>query len=227
MSEYMEKYSVSRLIGAPPGYVGYDEGGQLTEAVRRKPYSVVLFDEVEKAHPDVFNVLLQVLDDGRITDSQGRTVDFKNTIIILTSNIGSTYLLDGIDENGNIKEGVEELVMGDLRNSFRPEFLNRLDEIILFKPLTKDNIGSIVDLMVKELNDRLADQELSLELTDAAKKDVIDNGYDPVYGARPLKRFLQKHVETLSAKLILADEVHANDVILIDVDGDHLTARVK
>ena len=227
MSEYKEKYSVSRLIGAPPGYVGYEEGGQLTEAVRRKPYSVVLFDEIEKAHPDVFNVLLQVLDDGRITDSQGRTVDFKNTILIMTSNIGSPYLLDGIDENGEIKEEAQKEVMDDLRGHFRPEFLNRLDEIILFKPLTKDNIGSIVDLMVKELNDRLADQELSLELTAAAKKDVIDNGYDPVYGARPLKRFLQKHVETLSAKLILADEVHANDVILIDVDGDHLTARVK
>lgn len=195
MSEYMEKYSVSRLIGAPPGYVGYEEGGQLTEAVRRKPYSVVLFDEIEKAHPDVFNVLLQVLDDGRITDSQGRTVDFKNTILIMTSNIGSPYLLDGIDENGEIKEEAQKEVMDDLRGHFRPEFLNRLDEIILFKPLTKDNIGSIVDLMVKELNDRLADQELSLELTDAAKKDVIDNGYDPVYGARPLKRYLQKYVE--------------------------------
>ena len=227
MSEYMEKYSVSRLIGAPPGYVGYDEGGQLTEAVRRKPYSVVLFDEVEKAHPDVFNVLLQVLDDGRITDSQGRTVDFKNTIIILTSNIGSTYLLDGIDENGNIKEGVEELVMGDLRNSFRPEFLNRLDEIILFKPLTKDNIGSIVDLMVKELNDRLADQELSLELTDAAKKDVIDNGYDPVYGARPLKRYLQKYVETLTARKILSGEVHTGDTLVLDVENGEYVVKVK
>ena len=203
MSEYMEKYSVSRLIGAPPGYVGYEEGGQLTEAVRRKPYSVVLFDEIEKAHPDVFNVLLQVLDDGRITDSQGRTVDFKNTILIMTSNIGSPYLLDGIDENGEIKEEAQKEVMDDLRGHFRPEFLNRLDEIILFKPLTKDNIGSIVDLMVKELNDRLADQELSLELTDAAKKDVIDNGYDPVYGARPLKRYLQKYVETLTARKIL------------------------
>ena len=208
MSEYMEKYSVSRLIGAPPGYVGYEEGGQLTEAVRRKPYSVVLFDEIEKAHPDVFNVLLQVLDDGRITDSQGRTVDFKNTILIMTSNIGSPYLLDGIDENGEIKEEAQKEVMDDLRGHFRPEFLNRLDEIIMFKPLTKDNIGSIVDLMVKELNDRLADQELSLELTDAAKKDVIDNGYDPVYGARPLKRYLQKYVETLTARKILSGEVH-------------------
>ena len=195
MSEYMEKYSVSRLIGAPPGYVGYEEGGQLTEAVRRKPYSVVLFDEIEKAHPDVFNVLLQVLDDGRITDSQGRTVDFKNTILIMTSNIGSPYLLDGIDENGDIKPDAQELVMNDLRGHFRPEFLNRLDEIIMFKPLTKDNIGGIVDLMVRELSDRLADQELSLELTDAARRlTVIENGYDPVYGARPLKRYLQDYV---------------------------------
>ena len=227
MSEYMEKYSVSRLIGAPPGYVGYDEGGQLTEAVRRKPYSVVLFDEVEKAHPDVFNVLLQVLDDGRITDSQGRTVDFKNTIIILTSNIGSTYLLDGIDENGNIKEGVEELVMGDLRNSFRPEFLNRLDEIIMFKPLTKDNIGNIINLLMNDLNKRLADREITVELSDSARQFIVDHGYDPIYGARPLKRFLQKHVETLSAKLILADEVREGDTILIDTEGDKLTARVK
>ena len=204
MSEYMEKYSVSRLIGAPPGYVGYEEGGQLTEAVRRKPYSVVLFDEIEKAHPDVFNVLLQVLDDGRITDSQGRTVDFKNTILIMTSNIGSPYLLDGIDENGEIKPEAQSQVMDDLRGHFRPEFLNRLDEIIMFKPLTKSNIGKIVDLMVGELDKRLADQELSLELTDAAKDQVIENGYDPVYGARPLKRYLQKYVETLAARKILS-----------------------
>ena len=195
MSEYMEKYSVSRLIGAPPGYVGYDEGGQLTEAVRRKPYSVVLFDEIEKAHPDVFNVLLQVLDDGRITDSQGRTVDFKNTILIMTSNIGAQYLLDGIEENGEIKQESQDMVMNELRGHFRPEFLNRLDEIIMFKPLTKENIGGIVDLMVKELDHRLADQELSLELTDAARTQVIENGYDPIYGARPLKRYLQNYVE--------------------------------
>ena len=227
MSEYMEKYSVSRLIGAPPGYVGYEEGGQLTEAVRRKPYSVVLFDEIEKAHPDVFNVLLQVLDDGRITDSQGRTVDFKNTILIMTSNIGSPYLLDGIDENGEIKEEAKKEVMDDLRGHFRPEFLNRLDEIILFKPLTKDNIGSIVDLMVKELNDRLADQELSLELTDAAKKDVIDNGYDPVYGARPLKRYLQKYVETLTARKILSGEVHTGDTLVLDVENGEYVVKVK
>ena len=227
MSEYMEKYSVSRLIGAPPGYVGYDEGGQLTEAVRRKPYSVVLFDEVEKAHPDVFNVLLQVLDDGRITDSQGRTVDFKNTIIIMTSNLGSAHLLEGIDENGDINPEAEELVMNELRGNFRPEFLNRLDEIIMFKPLTKDNIGNIIHLLMNQLNKRLEDREISVELTPAAENFIVEHGYDPVYGARPLKRFLQKHVETLSAKLILADEVHANDVILIDVDGDHLTARVK
>ena len=227
MSEYMEKYSVSRLIGAPPGYVGYEEGGQLTEAVRRKPYSVVLFDEIEKAHPDVFNVLLQVLDDGRITDSQGRTVDFKNTILIMTSNIGSPYLLDGIDENGEIKEEAQKEVMDDLRGHFRPEFLNRLDEIILFKPLTKDTIGSIVDLMVKELNDRLADQELSLELTDAAKKDVIDNGYDPVYGARPLKRYLQKYVETLTARKILSGEVHTGDTLVLDVENGEYVVKVK
>ena len=227
MSEYMEKYSVSRLIGAPPGYVGYEEGGQLTEAVRRKPYSVVLFDEIEKAHPDVFNVLLQVLDDGRITDSQGRTVDFKNTILIMTSNIGSPYLLDGIDENGEIKEEAQKEVMDDLRGHFRPEFLNRLDEIILFKPLTKDNIGSIVDLMVKELNDRLADQELSLELTAAAKKDVIDNGYDPVYGARPLKRYLQKYVETLTARKILSGEVHTGDTLVLDVENGESVVKVK
>ena len=221
MSEYMEKHSVSRLIGAPPGYVGYEEGGQLTEAVRRKPYSVVLFDEIEKAHPDVFNVLLQVLDDGRITDSQGRTVDFKNTILIMTSNIGSPYLLDGIDENGNIKPDAQELVMNDLRGHFRPEFLNRLDEIIMFKPLTKDNIGGIVDLMVRELSNRLADQELSLELTDAARTQVIENGYDPVYGARPLKRYLQNYVETLAAKKILSGDVHAGDTLVLDVrDGE-------
>ena len=206
MSEYMEKHSVSRLIGAPPGYVGYDEGGQLTEAVRRKPYSVVLFDEVEKAHPDVFNVLLQVLDDGRITDSTGKTVDFKNTILIMTSNIGSQYLLDGIDEKGQIKPEAESSVMHDLRAHFRPEFLNRLDEIILFKPLTKGNIGGIIELLIADVNKRLADKELKIALTDEAKDFIIENGYDPVYGARPLKRFLQKHVETLSAKLILADE---------------------
>ena len=227
MSEYMEKYSVSRLIGAPPGYVGYEEGGQLTEAVRRKPYSVVLFDEIEKAHPDVFNVLLQVLDDGRITDSQGRTVDFKNTILIMTSNIGSPYLLDGIDEKGDIKPEAQEQVMNDLRGHFRPEFLNRLDEIIMFKPLTKDNIGKIIDLMVKELSDRLADQELSLELTDAAKQMVVDNGYDPVYGARPLKRYLQNYVETLTAKKILSGDVHAGDTIVLDVKDGEFTVSTK
>ena len=227
MSEYMEKYSVSRLIGAPPGYVGYEEGGQLTEAVRRKPYSVVLFDEIEKAHPDVFNVLLQVLDDGRITDSQGRTVDFKNTILIMTSNIGSPYLLDGIDEKGDIKPEAQEQVMGELRGHFRPEFLNRLDEIIMFKPLTKNNIGKIVDLMVKELSDRLADQELSLELTDAAKQMVVDNGYDPVYGARPLKRYLQNYVETLTAKKILSGDVHAGDTIVLDVKDGEFTVSTK
>ena len=227
MSEYMEKYSVSRLIGAPPGYVGYEEGGQLTEAVRRKPYSVVLFDEIEKAHPDVFNVLLQVLDDGRITDSQGRTVDFKNTILIMTSNIGSPYLLDGIDEKGDIKSEAQEQVMNDLRGHFRPEFLNRLDEIIMFKPLTKDNVGKIVDLMVKELSDRLADQELSLELTDAAKQMVVDNGYDPVYGARPLKRYLQNYVETLTAKKILSGDVHAGDTIVLDVKDGAFTVSTK
>lgn len=225
MSEYMEKYSVSRLIGAPPGYVGYEEGGQLTEAVRRKPYSVVLFDEIEKAHPDVFNVLLQVLDDGRITDSQGRTVDFKNTILIMTSNIGSPYLLEGIDENGEIRLEAEAQVMNDLRNHFRPEFLNRLDETILFKPLTKDNIGMIVDLLVKDLNKRLADQELSLELTDAAKNLSIEEGYDPVYGARPLKRYLQKNVETLAARRILSGDVHTGDTIVLDVkDGEFITS---
>ena len=227
MSEYMEKYSVSRLIGAPPGYVGYEEGGQLTEAVRRKPYSVVLFDEIEKAHPDVFNVLLQVLDDGRITDSQGRTVDFKNTILIMTSNIGSPYLLDGIDENGEIKPEAQSQVMDDLRGHFRPEFLNRLDEIIMFKPLTKSNIGKIVDLMVGELDKRLADQELSLELTDAAKNQVIENGYDPVYGARPLKRYLQKYVETLAAKMILGGKVGQEDTIVLDVTDGELTASVQ
>ncbi|RHK25646.1 ATP-dependent chaperone ClpB [Ruminococcus sp. AF46-10NS] len=227
MSEYMEKYSVSRLIGAPPGYVGYEEGGQLTEAVRRKPYSVVLFDEIEKAHPDVFNVLLQVLDDGRITDSQGRTVDFKNTILIMTSNIGSPYLLDGIDEKGDIKPEAQEQVMNDLRGHFRPEFLNRLDEIIMFKPLTKNNIGKIVDLMVRELSDRLADQELSLELTDAAKQMVVDNGYDPVYGARPLKRYLQNYVETLTAKKILSGDVHAGNTIVLDVKDGEFTVSTK
>ena len=227
MSEYMEKYSVSRLIGAPPGYVGYEEGGQLTEAVRRKPYSVVLFDEVEKAHPDVFNVLLQVLDDGRITDSQGRTVDFKNTIIILTSNIGSTYLLDGIDDKGNIKEGVEELVMGDLRNNFRPEFLNRLDEIIMFKPLNKDNIGSIINLLINDVNRRLEDKELKVVLTDAAKDFVVEHGFDPMYGARPLKRYVQKSVETLAAKLILAGNVSTGDNIVIDCVNGELTANAS
>ena len=227
MSEYMEKYSVSRLIGAPPGYVGYEEGGQLTEAVRRKPYSVLLFDEIEKAHPDVFNVLLQVLDDGRITDSQGRTVDFKNTILIMTSNIGSPYLLDGIDENGEIKPEAQSQVMDDLRGHFRPEFLNRLDEIIMFKPLTKSNIGKIVDLMVGELDKRLADQELSLELTDAAKDQVIENGYDPVYGARPLKRYLQKYVETLAARKILSGDVHAGDTLVLDVQNGEFIVTVK
>ncbi|MBR2737758.1 MAG: ATP-dependent chaperone ClpB [Lachnospiraceae bacterium] len=226
MSEYMEKHSVSRLIGAPPGYVGYDEGGQLTEAVRRKPYSVVLFDEVEKAHPDVFNVLLQVLDDGRITDSQGRTVDFKNTILIMTSNIGSAYLLDGIDSEGNITEQAQNLVMAELRAHFRPEFLNRLDETILFKPLTKENIGGIVDLMMADINRRLAEKEIAIELTDEAKQFVIDGGYDPVYGARPLKRFLQKYVETLAAKIILSDEVHEGDVIRIGCEDGELFAEV-
>ena len=224
MSEYMEKYSVSRLIGAPPGYVGYDEGGQLTEAVRRKPYSVVLFDEVEKAHPDVFNVLLQVLDDGRITDSQGRTVDFKNTILIMTSNIGATYLLEGIDEEGNIREEAEQMVMNDLRNHFRPEFLNRLDETILFKPLSKNDIGGIVNLIMKNLNARLMDKELTVELTEKAKNYIIENAYDPIYGARPLKRYIQKYVETLAAKLILADKVHEKDTILIDVGTEELVA---
>ncbi len=225
MSEYMEKYSVSRLIGAPPGYVGYDEGGQLTEAVRRKPYCVVLFDEVEKAHPDVFNVLLQVLDDGRITDSQGRTVDFKNTILIMTSNIGAHYLLEGIDETGEISEQAQSMVMNDLRTHFRPEFLNRLDETILFKPLTKDNIGGIIHLIIRDLNKRLADKELTIELTDEAEHFIVENGYDPVYGARPLKRYIQKYVETLAAKLILGDAVAAGDTILITVKGGTLTAE--
>ena len=227
MSEYMEKYSVSRLIGAPPGYVGYEEGGQLTEAVRRKPYSVVLFDEIEKAHPDVFNVLLQVLDDGRITDSQGRTVDFKNTILIMTSNIGSAHLLDGIDENGNISKDAEEAVMNELRAGFRPEFLNRLDEIILFKPLTKSNIGEIIHLLMEDLNSRLVDKEVRVELSKEAEAYVVDHGFDPVYGARPMKRYLQKTVETEAAKLILADRVRAGDTILIDVENGALTAKVK
>ena len=229
MSEYMEKHSVARLIGAPPGYVGYEEGGQLTEAVRRKPYCVVLFDEVEKAHPDVFNVLLQVLDDGRITDSIGKTVDFKNTIIIMTSNIGSQYLLDGIDEKGNIKEDAQQLVMNDLRGHFRPEFLNRLDEIIMFKPLTKDNITHIVDLMIADTNKRLEDREIKVELTDEAKKYVVDHGYDPVYGARPLKRYLQKNVETLAAKVILGDQLRAGNTIVIDTseDGQKLIAHIE
>ena len=227
MSEYMEKYSVSRLIGAPPGYVGYEEGGQLTEAVRRKPYSVVLFDEIEKAHPDVFNVLLQVLDDGRITDSQGRTVDLKNTILIMTSNIGADFLLDGIDDNGQIKADAEESVLGMLRAHFRPEFLNRLDETIMFKPLTKNNIGGIIGLILDDLNKRLADRDLKIELTDAAREYIVDNGYDPVYGARPLKRYMTKYVETLSAKLILSDQVDSGDTIVIDLSGGELIARVK
>ncbi len=227
MSEYMEKHSVSRLIGAPPGYVGYEEGGQLTEAVRRKPYSVVLFDEIEKAHPDVFNVLLQVLDDGRITDSQGRTVDFKNTILIMTSNIGSAYLLDGIDENGEITEQAEKMVMNDLRGHFRPEFLNRLDETILFKPLTKSDIRSIINLLLADLNKRLSDKELRLEMTDEAKDYITDHGYDPVYGARPLKRYVQKHVETLAARIILQGDVVSGDTIIITMEGDSLTAKIR
>ena len=227
MSEYMEKHSVSRLIGAPPGYVGYEEGGQLTEAVRRKPYSVVLFDEIEKAHPDVFNVLLQVLDDGRITDSQGRTVDFKNTILIMTSNIGSAYLLDGIDENGEITEQAEKMVMNDLRAHFRPEFLNRLDETILFKPLTKSDIRSIINLLLADLNKRLSDKELRLEMTDEAKDYITDHGYDPVYGARPLKRYVQKHVETLAARIILQGDVVSGDTIVITMEGDSLTAKIR
>ena len=227
MSEYMEKYSVSRLIGAPPGYVGYEEGGQLTEAVRRKPYSVVLFDEIEKAHPDVFNVLLQVLDDGRITDSQGRTVDFKNTILIMTSNIGAGYLLDGISEDGTIRPEAEELVTNELRGHFRPEFLNRLDEIIMFRPLTKENIGGIIRLIIADLNRRLEDKQLTVELTQKAEQFVVDQAYDPVYGARPLKRYIQKYVETLSAKLILADQVEMGDTILIDVENGALCAGKK
>ena len=227
MSEYMEKYSVSRLIGAPPGYVGYEEGGQLTEAVRRKPYSVVLFDEIEKAHPDVFNVLLQVLDDGRITDSQGRTVDFKNTILIMTSNIGSAYLLEGIDDHGEITPAAEKLVMNDLRGHFRPEFLNRLDETILFKPLTKLDIRCIINLLLSDLNERLSDKELTLEMTEEAKDFITDHGYDPVYGARPLKRYVQKHVETLVAKIILQGDVSAGDTVVITVEGNSLTAAIR
>ena len=227
MSEYMEKHSVSRLIGAPPGYVGYDEGGQLTEAVRRKPYCVVLFDEVEKAAPDVFNVLLQVLDDGRITDSHGKTVDFKNTIIIMTSNIGARYLLEGIDDNGNIESGAEDMVMEELRAHFRPEFLNRLDEIIMFKPLTKDNLSGIIRLLVKDIDNRLADRDINLELTDEAMQHIIDAAYDPVYGARPLKRYLQKHVETLAARFILEDKVQEGETILIDVQNGKYVASVK
>ena len=227
MSEYMEKFSVSRLIGAPPGYVGYEEGGQLTEAVRRRPYSVVLFDEIEKAHPDVFNVLLQVLDDGRITDSQGRTVDFKNTILIMTSNIGSVHLLEGIEEDGNINQQAQSDVMEELRAHFRPEFLNRLDEIIMFKPLTKADIENIIAIMVANLNKRISDRELSIEVTDEAADFIVEKGYDPIYGARPLKRFLQKHVETLAGRMILADEVKPGDVIVIDTDGEKLTGRIK
>ena len=227
MSEYMEKYSVSRLIGAPPGYVGYEEGGQLTEAVRRKPYSVVLFDEIEKAHPDVFNVLLQVLDDGRITDSQGRTVDFKNTILIMTSNIGASYLLGGIDQNGTINADAEKMVMNDLRAHFRPEFLNRLDETILFKPLSKDNISGIIKLIIADLNRRLSDKELTVELSPEAESFIVESAYDPVYGARPLKRYIQKHVETLSAKLILADQVEQGDTIFITIENGELTAQIK
>ena len=227
MSEYMEKYSVSRLIGAPPGYVGYDEGGQLTEAVRRKPYSVVLFDEIEKAHPDVFNVLLQVLDDGRITDSQGRTVDFKNTILIMTSNIGANYLLEGIQDDGTLDESCQEMTMNELKAHFRPEFLNRLDEIIMFKPLTKSNIHAIIDLLIADVNKRLVERELRIELTDAAKDFVVDGGYEPMYGARPLKRYLQKNVETLAARLILAGDVGRGDTIRIDVKDGKLQAEVK
>ena len=222
MSEYMEKYSVSRLIGAPPGYVGYEEGGQLTEAVRRKPYSVVLFDEIEKAHPDVFNVLLQILDDGRVTDSQGRTVDFKNTILIMTSNLGAEYLLEGIDEEGNIAKESEEAVMTELKNSFRPEFLNRLDEIIMFKPLSREDIRGIIRLLLEDVNKRIADKEISLALTDAAGDYITEQAYEPSYGARPLKRYLQKNVETLLAKKILADEVHAGDKLVLDVTEDGL-----
>ena len=227
MTEYMEKHSVSRLIGAPPGYVGFEEGGQLTEAVRRKPYSVILFDEVEKAHPDVFNILLQVLDDGRITDSQGRTVDFKNTIIILTSNLGSAYLLEGIDQSGEITQQAREQVEALLRQTFRPEFLNRLDEIVFYKPLTKDNIAAIVDLMIDELSDRLARQQLRCELTPAAKAYVVDGGYDPVYGARPLRRFIQKEVETLLAKKIIAGDFDAGSDLVVDVQDGKLTVTAK
>ena len=225
MSEYMEKFSVSRLVGAPPGYVGYDEGGQLTEAVRRKPYSVVLFDEIEKAHPDVFNILLQVLDDGRITDSQGRTVDFKNTILIMTSNIGSTYLLDGINEDGDISTAAREMVEGELKNHFRPEFINRLDEIIMFKPLTKDNITHIIDLLITNLNKRIEDKGISIEISKEAKEFIVKQGYDPVYGARPLKRYLQKTVETLAAKLILSDSLKEGDTIKIVVENNELIAK--
>ena len=229
MSEYMEKHSVSRLIGAPPGYVGYEEGGQLTEAVRRKPYCVILFDEIEKAHPDVFNILLQILDDGRVTDSKGKTVDFKNTVIILTSNLGSQYLLDGIDNNGEIKEEAKNAVMEALKNSFRPEFLNRLDEIIMFKPLTKNDIKQIIDLCIKDLNKRLKDKDISIRLTEDAKNYCADNGYDPAYGARPLKRFIQKHVETLSARIILEGRVLEGDTIVVDLDkaSDSLKADVE
>ncbi len=227
MSEYMEKFSVSRLIGAPPGYVGYEEGGQLTEAVRRKPYCVVLFDEIEKAHPDVFNVLLQVLDDGRVTDSQGRTVDFKNTILIMTSNIGAQYLLEGIGPDGQVSAEAEEAVMDELRGRFRPEFLNRLDETILFKPLTKDNVSGIIRLILDDLNRRLDDRNLHLELTEGAVQYIVDNAYDPVYGARPLKRYIQKYVETMTARLILEDRVDSGDTVLIDVKDGELTAEVK
>ena len=227
MSEYMEKHSVSRLIGAPPGYVGYDEGGQLTESVRRNPYCVVLFDEIEKAAPDVFNVLLQVLDDGRITDSHGKTVDFKNTIIIMTSNIGARFLLDGIDDNGEIRDDAEEMAMEELRASFRPEFLNRLDEIIMFKPLTKDNLSGIIGLLIEDINKRLSDRDIKIELTDAAMQSVIDSAYDPVYGARPLKRYIQKYIETLAARFILEDKVSEDQIIVIDKCGDGYQASVK
>lgn len=227
MSEYMEKYSVSRLIGAPPGYVGYEEGGQLTEAVRRKPYSVVLFDEIEKAHPDVFNVLLQVLDDGRITDSQGRTVDFKNTIIILTSNLGSSFILDGIQPDNTISDDAKSQVENLLKTSFRPEFLNRLDEIVFYKPLAKSEIGSIVDLMLKDLNKRIAHKQISIDVSDSAKQYIIDRGYDPVYGARPLRRFIQSKVETLVGKMIIASDLKPDDVIAIDYNGSELVASVK
>ena len=223
----MEKYSVSRLVGAPPGYVGYDEGGQLTEAVRRKPYSVVLFDEIEKAHPDVFNILLQVLDDGRITDSQGRTVDFKNTILIMTSNLGSSYLLDGINEDGTINPEAAAKVENELKSHFRPEFINRLDEIIMFKPLTKENISGIIDILINNLNKRIADRDLSISLTDSAKQFIADNGYDPVYGARPLKRYLQKNIETMVAKEILSDKLDAGDHIIVDFENNGLITRIE